>query len=995
MALLLAIVVISAVGIWYQLEGHGILRPLFLSLFPPLDEAANGLLTLHFNIGAETYQTIDRQWREAVQQGILQLGDQNWLSAQVHFQGKTIPVRIWLKWDHIDRHQESKWPLQVKIQDEATVLGMRAFSIEPPATGRCLDEWLYVEELRRAGVLAPRYAFVNIFVNGEDWGIYALKEDLSRQWFESQGRQEGVVVRLNGNLFWGRWAWDGDLEYEGWNLFAHPLAMTSDLPAFAEVDELGADLIENDHSLSEQAVTALGLLRAFQSQQLMASAVFDVERMGRYIAHANLWGARQGATWHDEQYYYDPLTSQLEPIGYDALGAVPRSVHFSDLAQYDDPEIMRAYVREVLRISHPDYLKELRANYSQEIDRYRAALSQEFPASYLELPWSVLARRQVSLLSALHPPQTVHAYQGSAYQVGGVGLEVSNLLHYPVILRRLRIGEHAVDVRPDWVAEEDAALLHGEAMPAVVLRRTPGAIPEYVTLHVPAAAIQELMSQGSSLESDKLQLVTSLVGTEEPIVVDVQRDYPLALSAPVLPAQPSVEQALRRYPFLTVSDRPGFLELRAGTWPVEGDLVLPAGVGLFASESVTLTFDSGAVFLSSGPLLLYGPDGQGIHFVPKQEDWAGIAVLQAGPQIASQLANVEIRATTGIRREGWITAAGVTFYESAVVLRDCRLLESAAPAAIRIVRADFKFAHTEFANASLHAFDGDFVQGRVEQCSFHDILGNAIDVSGGQVAVYDVGLMRVYDRGISAGRDSVVTVQGLRVKEVGIAIASKDLSYVNARDVHIHQASVAGFAAYWGETGYGPASIQASQVVFEEDESVHALVQQECSVTLNGSPAVASEINVDEPYWRQGALGATHVLNYRLGPTIRLIGHSLSTGRLAPGDSIEFGLYWQALAKPPLDYTIFVHVLDAEGQNVAGWDTMPRQNTFPTTEWPVRRVIDDVHRVLLPPDLPPGEYRVALGMYYWPTGERLPVYGPDGDEVPDSRIILEQKVEVR
>ena len=212
-----------------------------------------------------------------------------------------MPIQMWLEWEGIDHRQESKWPLQVKIQNETTILGMRSFSAQPPATGRCLDEWLYMEELRRADVLAPRYAFVNVFVNGDDWGIYTLKENFSKEWFDSQKRQGGVIVHLKDSLFWKQRLLSVDAEYRYWNAFADPMTMASDLPTFAQVDELSADNVSEDRSLSEQAVTALGLLRAFQSQKLVTSTVFDVERMGRNIAHTNWWGARQGAIEHNER----------------------------------------------------------------------------------------------------------------------------------------------------------------------------------------------------------------------------------------------------------------------------------------------------------------------------------------------------------------------------------------------------------------------------------------------------------------------------------------------------------------------------------------------------------------------------------------------------------------------------------------------------------------------------------------------------------------------
>jgi hypothetical protein len=993
----LVIVLASAAGIWYQMAGKSLLAPFVSSLFASnSEEDANGLPAFYLSIPPEAYQVLNRQWREALQKGILHLDDGQWLPAQARFREEAMPVRIWLEWEQADHRQESRWPLQVKIENEATILGMRSFSAQPPTTDRCLDEWLYAQELRRADVLAPRYVFVHLVVNGDDWGPYALREDLSHEWLDSQRRQGGVIVQLKDSLFWERWPLSDDVEVPYWNVFTEPMAVASDLPAFATVDELSAGDDRGDGTLSDQAVTALGLLRAFQSQALPTATVFDAERLGRYIAHANLWGARQGTIGHDERYYYNPSTSQLEPVAADRFASTPRVAHLTDLAQYDDPEVMRAFVREVLSISRPGYLDELRTRYGEDIERIYAALAQELPATELALPWDVLAERQVSLLSSLHPPQTVHAYQSSDDSLDdrerAVVLHVGNLCRYPVVLQRLQSGEHAIEVRPDWVTPADAGLLHDPSGPHVVLRRAMGAIPQYVVLRVPITAIQALRAQGASLEPGTLQLVTSLVGMDESVVVDVQPDYPAALSAAALPAPPSVQEALERYPFLAMGDRPGFLELRPGTWVVDGDLVLPAGIGLQATQAVTLTFDPGALFLSSGPLLLHGPQQGGIHFVPKQQEWAGIAVIRTGSHVASSLAHVEIRGTTGIRREGWVTGGGITFYESASVLQHCRLLDSTAPATLRVVRAHFEFTDTEFANAAQTALVSDFAEGRMEGCAFHDIIGRAIDAHGSQIAMQGVSLTRVYDTGILASRESVVVIQTLRATDVGIAIASEDMSYVRAQDVYVLRASRADFAAYMGENGYGPAVIQASQVVFGEDESTHALVQQGSSITLNGIDMVARETEEDD---RGETWQVTRVLNYRLGPTIRLIGYDLSPTQLAPGDTCELVLYWQALARPPLDYTIFVHLLDAQGQYVTGWDTMPRDNAFPTAGWPVRTTVDDLHRLALPADLPPGTYQISLGMYYWPTQERLPVYGPGGDDIPDARIVLDHKIEVR
>ena len=1033
----LGIALAAVVGIWYQLEGHEVIDPPFPGLLLKARDAINAatltndLLTLHFDIELQDYQAMERQRDAALQKGILQLDDESWIQARIRIEGETIPVHIRLKADWVDRLEENKWPFQVRVQDEvhterggghaerggvhtergATILGMRSFSAQSPATSGYLNEWLYMEDLRRAGILAPRYSFVNVLVNGVDWGVYALQEGISQELLESQSRRGGVFVRLDGSLFWRQRVRYDDSPAKDRNPGFDPFPLTFDLAAFVQADEFDATSVQSDPAWSEQRATALARLRDFQSNQLSAQQVFDAERMGVYIAHTNLWGARNGLEWQNDWYYYSPLTSRLEPVGHDAFSRAPDDTPFVDLAQYDDLQIVAAYAQKVSRISQPKHLEELRSAYADEFQRYYLALAQEFASMDFEAPWSRLPERQEWLWNSLHPSRTVYAYQIGGAPNSRVNVQVCNLLRYPVVLQKLKMGEREADVRAEWIEQRDGAdphdaLIHPEAMPSVVLRGMQEEVPKYVTLRVPTTVLDELAPQGTSSHTTPadteppadvlhpLQIVTSLVGVDDQIVVDVQRDDPSALSEPVLPVQPSTEEALARHPFLRLTtDRPGFVELKPGTWHVEGDLVLPDGFGLQATQPVTLTFGRHAVFFADGPLLLLGPDKGGIHLVPKDDYWGGLVVFQADPNVTSSFYNVEIRATSGIRRDGWSTTGGVTFHESAVVFSHCRLRDSIARAAVHIVHSNFEIAHTEFENLAFDALDGDFAQGRIEQSTFHNVRGNGINVSGSRIGIQDVSLSRIYGEGISAGQSSVVIMSNVRLADAYIGTASKDMSSVRAQGVHVARAWAAGFAAYQEELEYGTASIQASGVVFEDD-SIQAMVQEKSSIVINGTPAIASKLDVAELYRRQSVLGAMRGLNYYFGSDIRLLGYELTTPEPSPGGTLALTLYWQSRVRPDRDYTVFVHVLDASGQTVVGWDDMPGQNAFPTTRWRVGRLVDDTHVVPLPADLPAGEYWIALGLYFLQTGERLPIRGPEGEDIPDARIILEEVVKV-
>jgi hypothetical protein len=134
------------------------------------------------------------------------------------------------------------------------------------------------------------------------------------------------------------------------------------------------------------------------------------------------------------------------------------------------------------------------------------------------------------------------------------------------------------------------------------------------------------------------------------------------------------------------------------------------------------------------------------------------------------------------------------------------------------------------------------------------------------------------------------------------------------------------------------------------------------------------------------------VVNF--GDVAQLAGFSLDTPTVAAGEPVQLSLLWQALRTPSLDYTVFVHLLDAGDNIVASHDTQPVNNTYPTTIWSPGEHILDPHSLPTPATLPPGTYRLSLGLYYQPTGERLPLHFPDGPQDPSSQLIVASPVMV-
>ena len=133
-------------------------------------------------------------------------------------------------------------------------------------------------------------------------------------------------------------------------------------------------------------------------------------------------------------------------------------------------------------------------------------------------------------------------------------------------------------------------------------------------------------------------------------------------------------------------------------------------------------------------------------------------------------------------------------------------------------------------------------------------------------------------------------------------------------------------------------------------------------------------------------------LRARLGEVISFHGYDVAPeGPVRPGGVLAFDLYWEARGKIASNYTVFVHLLGPFNPATGGpvWaqhDGQPLEGQYPTRHWLVGSVIKDRHVVALPPDMPPGEYQVEVGLYLLATGERLMVTQPDGTQ--DTRILL-------
>ena len=130
-----------------------------------------------------------------------------------------------------------------------------------------------------------------------------------------------------------------------------------------------------------------------------------------------------------------------------------------------------------------------------------------------------------------------------------------------------------------------------------------------------------------------------------------------------------------------------------------------------------------------------------------------------------------------------------------------------------------------------------------------------------------------------------------------------------------------------------------------------------------------------------------HPVEATFADQMELTSCALEPSPSAPAEVLHVSLSWRSLHSAKGDYTVFVHLIDESERIWAQHDGEPVGGSHPTSSWQPGEEITDHHGLALPADLPPGKYRLAVGLYDVATGERLPVVTGQG-AAPTDRVLV-------
>jgi hypothetical protein len=762
------------------------------------------------------FQKLAYKREVALATGVLLTSSEDYVPAEIRHGDAVHKVKLRLKGDWVTHVSGDKWSFRVNVKGDDTLLGMKRFSLHHPSARQYLHEWVMHRALKAEGHVALRYEFVAVTLNGRDLGIYALEEHFEKRLIESNDRREGPIIKFSEDLLWKDRARQHDSEDTAY--------YSSSTEPFRQTKTL-----ENP-VLRQQFMAGAKLLEGFKIGTLPAEEVFDVPKLASYFALCDLLGARHMLFFHNYRFYFNPVTTRLEPIGFDAadgkritrlIGSIAAFddrpyLHFNR-ALFRDPSFIRAYYHALIKVASANYIDDFLAQIDVDLQEQLDVLYSEFP--WLQFSVDTYRSNQRTIQKLLDPIKAAHAYF-EAHDEGMISMHVGN-------------------IQPVWI-EVVAVHLGDTRVPLAEAVMVPGKAPDQP---VDIQAIQFTLPETVAWTAEhaaRLQVEAQVLGQDQPIMLAV---FPWTPHGRVGDPEQSIPPPnIAAFEYLNLDAASGVIRIQPGDWTIDKDMVIPPDHTLSCGPGTTLRLSNGSSIVSWSPVQFVGTETDPIRILDVHASSQGMAVLEASSK--STLEHVTFDGLSNPQQRGWILSGAVNFYESPVDIRSCEFSRNRCEDSLNIIRSAFAIADTRFTESAFDAFDGDFTTGTITN-TFFDRSGNdAIDVSGSHVSIGHVHVVAAGDKGLSAGEGSHVEIERLTVEGAAVGVASKDQSHVDAKVLRLDACAI-GITAYQKKSEFGPASMTIASLVVSNTPKEH-LIEAGCDVVVDGAPVSHREDAVEQ-----------------------------------------------------------------------------------------------------------------------------------------------------
>ena len=782
------------------------------------------------DIKQKNFQKIAYQRQVSLDRKSLTEVPDNEVPAKITFEGEQYKVNLRLKGkisDHWDN--EETMSLKVKVKGGKRIKGMRNFAFQHPKTRNYLNEWVFQRLANHLDIVNLRYEFASVDINGKGENVYAIEEGLDKLLIENNQRKEGPILEFNTDIYWIMGA---DLVHRDPSANTHDVLI--DQFYGASIDGFQKKSFIENPTLQKHYTTARNLLEAFRKGEKSSSEVFDIDKLATLFAITNLFGNNHSGAITNIRFYYNPISSRIEPIAHDQTvvynlayiegeGLKMNSDRLDGWIPqiYSDPVFFARYLQVLEEISDKQFLDDFFEKIAADFEKNTAILRLIKPT--YQFPKEVLYRNQKVIKINLNPKEKVFTYLNYINkETQKIGVSTKNISTLPIEIVSLTINDTIT----------------------ILANNTP-----FVQASNNRESPEQLLTE--------FDLTTDLVANDS-MQNNLKLNYRFlkntAIASAAVYPWPNLSNYAKEnnlahakanvsdFPFLSINKTQKEIRIQPGDYTIDKHLIIPEGYTVIATEGTSINLINKANIFSQSPLKFEGTSTNPIRFVSSDSTGQGLIIMNT--KKSSILSHVHFDNLANPKQNNWSLSGAVTFYYAPVKVDNCYFSNNRiGDDLLNLVHSNYTLEHSVFENTNSDALDTDFSNGSINECRFTKIGNDGIDVSGSEVLIKNLTLNQIGDKGISAGENSSINVETAYISNSELAVTSKDKSVINITDVTIENSKV-GFTVFQKKPEFGPGFIYANKIQLTE-VGLPYLVEKRSGLQIDNKVIPSNRKNVE------------------------------------------------------------------------------------------------------------------------------------------------------
>ena len=774
---------------------------------------------------------------KALKQEVISSELKTYFNAHIDIEGKKCPVQLRLKGDWTDHLEGDKWSFRIKCSDDNTYQGIKKFSIQDPSTRSFMMEWIAHKLFEREDILTTRYQFKQVYINGENKGVYALEEHFDKRLLENRNRREGPIVKFDESGIWQARLYQ---KQTGTPFKEYPFLESAEILPFSK------NRTRKSATLLKQFRMAKSHMERFRNYDEAIEDYLDLERMAKFLAICEVLNAKHGLVWPNQRHYLNPVTCKLEPIAYDCysttvhlnkelIGLGLKNKQNKDLtiidALFRNEGFKNKYLFYVKSFSKEAYLQQVFDDFQEELDHNMALLSPEYPLFTLDLDYLKYNQAWVNK-EALN-------YKESQFEHRNFQSLIDyNRVKCDVIFDKaaLKICTIAADSTRSVLQCENFLLSDIELVGystkknKKIVRPFPNSIKLSRFDKKPDKQIVSIAEKAY-----KIYYRSSCSG-----------DSLLSAKVSKFPPFEWISPVNNSFKVLHGNYSDDTIVFSKGMYSYTESVVVPAEKVVVIEAGARIELKNNARFISYSPVLMNGTKENPITFYSKDKKGGCLVILPNGGEVT--MSHVQFKGlSSGNDKVEWVLTGAVTIYEADVSMSNCSFDKNYSEDALNLIRCSFQMKDCAISNTLSDGFDADFCSGTLTNSTFTNTGNDCIDFSGSSIEITSCQINGSGDKGISGGERSSLIVENCTINNAIIAVASKDNSTVKVSNCEITNCENA-YASYQKKTEYGPSSLFAENNSLKAIKSVQ-LVELNSIISINGSKTVGKKaFDIDSMY---------------------------------------------------------------------------------------------------------------------------------------------------